>query len=160
MNCNNKCNRLCERYIISNSLTIVSVNGIDTLVVDIPNGNYANKENYCLIIAQNRPAEATVDMPVAVSINGDTTTVYPLVCDRTCLQATACQISGRTKIKTIVQTNTASGVFRALCGLGVCCSTMLQSLPAPAAAATPAVFAARSTAAKTTKATTAKEVQA
>lgn len=81
------------------------------------------------IIAQNRPTTATVDMPVAISINGNTTTVYPLVCNRTCLQATACQISGRTRIKAIVQTNTTGGVFRACSGLGSCCYQRLTSLP-------------------------------
>lgn len=138
MNCNNQCNRLCPNYIISNSLTIVTIGGVDTLVVDIPDGAYFNKEIYCLVIAQNRPATATVDMPVSISIGGDTATVYPLVCNATCLQANACQISGRTKIKTIVQTNTTAGVFRALSGLGYCCYNRLRSIPAPATTA-PAV---------------------
>ncbi len=157
MNCNNQCNRLCPCYILSTSLTIVTVNGVDTLVIDIPLGNYANKKNYCIIIAQNRPAEATVDMPVAISIGGDTTIVYPLVCNKTCLQANACQISGRTRIKVVVQTSANSGVFRALCGLGACCSTVLLSLPVPDTAVASvveepvALRATRTATAKTTK---------
>lgn len=127
--CNGQCQRLCPNTIISNSLTVVTVNGVDTLLIDIPNGTYGNGCCYSLIIAQNRPSTATVDMPVAISINGNTTTVYPLVCNKTCLQANACQISGRTRIKVIVQTNTTSGVFRACYGLGSCCYQRLTSLP-------------------------------
>ena len=100
---NGQCDRLCPNTVISQSLTVVTVNGTDTLLIDIPAGTYANGCCYSLIIAQNRPTTATVDMPVAISIDGNTTTVYPLVCNRTCLQATACQISGGTRIKTIVQ---------------------------------------------------------
>ena len=126
---NGQCDRLCPNTVISQSLTVVTVNGTDTLLIDIPSGTYANGCCYSLIIAQNRPTTATVDMPVAISIDGNTTTVYPLVCNRTCLQATACQISGRTRIKTIVQTNTTGGVFRACSGLGSCCYQRLTSLP-------------------------------
>lgn len=126
---NGQCDRLCPNTVISQSLTVVTVNGTDTLLIDIPAGTYANACCYSLIIAQNRPTTATVDMPVAISIGGNTTTVYPLVCNRTCLQATACQISGRTRIKAIVQTNTTGGVFRACSGLGSCCYQRLVSLP-------------------------------
>lgn len=129
-NCNNCC-RLCPNTVISQSLTVVTVNGTDTLLIDIPNGTYANRCCYSLIIAQNRPSTATVDMPVAISINGNTTTVYPLVCNKTCLQANACQITGRSKLKVIVQTNTTGGVFRACYGLGSCCYQRLTSLPVP-----------------------------
>lgn len=126
---NGQCDRLCPNTVISQSLTVVTVNGTDTLLIDIPAGTYANGCCYSLIIAQNRPTTATVDMPVAISIGGNTTTVYPLICNRTCLQATACQISGRTRIKAIVQTNTTGGVFRACSGLGSCCYQRLVSLP-------------------------------
>ena len=128
-NCYSQCNSLCPNYIISDSVSVVTVNGTDTLLIDIPTGTYGNGCTYCIIIAQNRPTTATVDMPVAISIGGNTTTVYPLVCNRTCLQATACQISGRTRIKAIVQTNTTGGVFRACSGLGSCCYQRLTSLP-------------------------------
>lgn len=165
MNCNNKCNKLCPKYIISSSVTVVTIDGVDTLVIDIPTGFYSNAENYCIIVAQNRPATATVDMPVAISIAGDTSVVYPLVCHKTCLQATACQISGRTRIKVIVQTNATSGVFRAIYGLGHCCTSVLESLPAPATttvasaeAEQPVVF--RTVKAKTTTKTTDKGVEA
>ena len=140
---NGQCDRLCPNTVISQSLTVVTVDGTDTLLIDIPAGTYANGCCYSLIIAQNRPATATVDMPVAISINGNTTTVYPLVCNRTCLQATACQISGRTRIKAIVQTNTTGGVFRACSGLGSCCYQRLVSLPVTTT--TPATTSATTT---------------
>lgn len=128
-NCNSQCNRLCPNYIISDSVSVVTVNGTDTLLIDIPNGCYRNGCTYCIIIAQNRPTTATVDMPVAISIAGNTTTVYPLVCNRTCLQANACQISGHSRLKVVVQTNITSGVFRVCSGLGNCYAEMLRSLP-------------------------------
>ena len=132
----NNCNRLCPNTIISTALTVVTVNGTDTLLINIPAGTYGNGCCYSLIIAQNRPTTATVDMPVAISIGGDTTTVYPLVCNRTCLQANACQINGRTKLDVIVQTNTTNGIFRVCKGLGSCCYQRLASLPVTTTTAT------------------------
>ena len=154
---NGQCDRLCPNTVISQSLTVVTVNGTDTLLIDIPAGTYANGCCYSLIIAQNRPTTATVDMPIAISINGNTTTVYPLVCNRTCLQATACQISGRTRIKAIVQTNTTGGVFRACSGLGSCCYQRLTSLPVTTTTtATPASNVSTVSVVASTRATTAR----
>lgn len=167
-NCNN-CggNRLCPRFIISTAITVITVDGTDTLVIDIPAGNYNNGETYCIITAQSIPTTATVTMPVAISIGGDTTTVYPLVNACSCLQAVACQVSARSRYKVIVQTNTVSGVFRAVCGLRPYCAEILSSLPVDTATAV-ATFSLRNTAEtpavantkKTTKiiTTTKKEV--
>lgn len=127
--CNGQCCKVCPNTIFSQSMTVVTVNGVDTLLIDIPAGTYGNCCCYSLILTQNRPSTATVDMPVAISIGGNTTTVYPLVSNKTCLQANACQITGRSKLKVIVQTNTTGGVFRACCGLGACCYQRLASLP-------------------------------
>lgn len=153
MNCTNKCNRLCPRFIVSASVTIVTVDGTDTLVINIPAGTYANKEKYCIVVTQAIPAAATTTMPVAISIAGDTTTVYPLVCCKTCLQAVACQVHTRTKYVTVVETNTTSGVFKAYAGLSGYCADVLASLPVTAAAGT---FSLRTveTPNKTTKITT------
>lgn len=159
-NCYSQCNKLCPNFIVSTSLTVVTVNGTDTLLIDIPTGTYGNGYTYCIIIAQNRPSTATVDMPVAISIGGNTTTVYPLVCNRTCLQANACQISGHSRLKVVVQTNITSGVFRVYSGLGNCCAETLRSLPVQTTA-TPATAAVQlsaevenSTAPKTTRVVT------
>lgn len=159
-NCGSQCNRLCPHYIISDSVSVVTVNGTDTLLIDIPTGTYGNGQTYCIVIAQNRPTTATVDMPVAISIGGNTTTVYPLVCNRTCLQATACQVSGRTRLKVIVQTNITSGVFRVCQGLGACCNTMLASLPVSTTTAIATTTSANVEAVQarsTTKTTTSKK---
>lgn len=129
MSCNNNCNRLCRNLIISTSITVVTVDGTDTLVIDIPESTYRNHECFCIVTAQSIPDTATINMPVAISIGGDTTTVYPLVCSKTCLQAVACQVNSRRKYKVIVSTNTDSGVFKAICGLTPYCPSVLDSLP-------------------------------
>lgn len=160
--CNNQCNRLCPRYIISTAVTVVTVDGTDTLVIDIPAGTYQNHEKYCIVVAQAIPATATTTMPVAISIGGDTTTVYPLVCHKNCLQAVACQVSTRRKYVTVVETNTTSGVFKVLHGLGNYCPDVLNSLPIPATTAGASVLSVRATETplKTTKiiTNTTKEV--
>lgn len=127
--CNRTCNKLCPHCIISDSITVVTVDGTDTLVIDIPAGTYMNCATYCIITAQAIPATATVNMPVAISIGGDTTTVYPLVCSRTGLQAVACQVNTRSRYKVCVRTNATTGVFSVLSGLGSCFSNTLASLP-------------------------------
>lgn len=165
-NCNDCPNRLCSHYIVSTSLTVVTVDGVDTLLIDIPAGTYNNCEKYCLIIAQTRPANVTVDMPVAISIGGNTTTVYPLICGRTCLQAVGCQVSGRSRVQVYIQTNTTSGVFKAVCGLGRYCPTVLSSLPvvtpavatAEVASITPTEVQAMSNAKNVSKTVTTKTV--
>lgn len=145
LNCN-RCNgnRLCPHYIISESVTIVPVGGVDTLVIDLPAGNYENCGQYCIVV-RTLPANVTVNMPVAISIGGVTTTVYPLICGRTGLQAVGCQVSGRSRIKTTVRTNRTSGVFRACDGLNPYCPDVLTSLPAPTAPAPATVSVERAT---------------
>ena len=128
-NCNTNCNKLCPKFIPSTSITVVTVDGTDTLVIDIPTGSYGNGCQYCIFTLQTIPEAATVNMPVAISIGGDTTTVYPLVSRKTCIQATASQIRTRTKYCTTVQTNTVSGVFKAHSGLSIYCPDVLSSLP-------------------------------
>lgn len=139
-NCNNTCNRLCPNYVISRSVTVVTVDGTDTLLIDLPLRAYSNCCTYTIIVAQPRPSTATVDMPVAISINGVTSTVYPLICGKTGLQAVACQLdaSGRQLIKVQVRTSVNSGIFRACQGLHSCCSVTLNSLPIEATATAPA----------------------
>ena len=128
MNCC-KCSRLCPRWIPSTSISVVTIDGTDTLVIDIPEGTYSNNETYCIFTLQTIPAEATVNMPVAISIGGVTTTVYPLICNRTCIQATASQVNTRSRYCTKVQTNTTSGVFKAHSGLRTVCPDIIPSLP-------------------------------
>lgn len=131
--------KLCDNLVISQSVTVVTVDGTDTLVIDLPARTYMDGCKYCIVIAQTIPTTATINMPVAFSIGGVTTTVYPFVrCD--CSQITACGIRTRTRYSTIVATNATGGVFKSLGG--ICCypNNNLVSLPAPTtpAPATPA----------------------
>lgn len=136
--------RLCRNLVISNSVTVVTVNGTDTLVVDLPARFYGDNCKICVIIAQTIPTTATINMPVAFSINGDTTTVFPFVTCK-CVQVTACQVRNRTRYSTIVETNSTGGVFKSLGGLSCCPTNNLESLPVVEATATPAVFSRNAT---------------
>ena len=158
-NCINRQCRLCPNLVISDSVTVVTVDGVDTLVIDIPAGGcYCDNKRVCLVVAQTIPATATINQPVAISIGGDTGTVYPILnCD--CTQVTACAIRTRTKYSLCINTTVDSAVFRSRKQLDCYPASTLAAIPAPAATTT-AVFSARSTASKTTKTTTAKEVQA
>jgi hypothetical protein len=125
--CNNEC-KICERAIFSTGVSIVD----GTLVIDIPTGYYGNNCNYCLFVIQAIPDAATINMPVAISIGGDTTTLYPLVrCD--CVQATACAIRTRRRYCVKVSTNNTSAVFKVLKGLSCAPNNVLAAIPVPAA---------------------------
>ena len=129
MACKPSC-KLCDNLIISQSVTVVTVDGTDTLVIDLPARVYNDGCKYCVIVAQTIPATATINMPVAFSIGGDTTTVYPFVrCD--CSQITACGLRTRTRYSTRVSTNAVSGVFKSLGGISCCPPNSLESLPVP-----------------------------
>ena len=128
MSCNRNCNRLCPNLIISTSVAVVTVNGTDTLLINIPEGTYRNGCKYCIVVAQAIPATATINMPVAVSIGGDTATVYPLT-NRCCAQVTACAIRTRTRYPVCVSTSATGGTFKVLSGLSCAPNNALASLP-------------------------------
>lgn len=154
-NCIKNC-RLCRNIVISTAVTVVTVDGTDTLVIDIPTGFYPDCRRVCLVVAQTIPTTATIAMPVAISIGGDTTTVYPIVnCD--CSQVTACAIRTRTKYGLCISTSATSAVFKSLKPLTCYPTETLAVIPTPAT--TPAVLTTR-TARTTTKTTTVKEAQA
>lgn len=159
-NCINQNCRLCRNIVISTSVTVVTIDGTDTLVIDIPAGFYPDCRRVCLVVAQTIPTTATISMPVAISIGGDTTTVYPIVnCD--CSQVTACAIRTRTKYGLCISTSATSAVFKSLKKLNCYPTDTLAVIPAPATATpAPAVFATRATTSKaTTKTTTSKGEQ-
>lgn len=160
MSCKTSC-KLCKNLVISQGVSIITVDGTDTLVIDLPVRAYNDNCKYCIIIAQTIPTTATIATPIAFSIGGDTTTVFPFVrCD--CSQITACGIRTRTRYSTIVSTNATGGVFKALGGISCCPPIALESLPIPTGAttagATTLSLRATPTATKTTKTTTKKEV--
>jgi hypothetical protein len=156
-NCIKNC-RLCRNIVISTAVTVVTVDGTDTLVIDIPAGFYPDCRRVCLVVAQTIPTTATIAMPVAISIGGDTTTVYPIVnCD--CSQVTACAIRTRTKYGLCISTSATSAVFKSLKPLTCYPIETLAVIPTPTTTTTPAVLTTR-TARTTTKTTTVKEEQA
>lgn len=115
--CKNSC-KLCKNLVISDSVTVVTVNGVDTLLVDIPLRAYDSCKPVCVVVAQNIPTTATITMPVAISVGGVTTTVYPIV-DCNCLQITACMLESRTRYKLRLNAGVNGAVFKA--GRGVFC---------------------------------------
>lgn len=124
---NNNC-QLCKNLVISTDVSVVTVNGTDTLVIDIPTGVYANGCKVCLVIAQTIPTTATIAMPVAISIGGDTTVVYPIVgCN--CNQATACAIRTRRRYPLRVALGPTTAVFRSLGNLSCAPNTAPESIP-------------------------------
>lgn len=136
-NCIRKNCSICKNLVISTSVTVVTVGGVDTLVIDIPAGFYPDCGRVCLVVAQTIPTTATITMPVAISIGGDTTTVYPILnCD--CTQVTACAIRSRTKYGLRINTTATSAVFKTLNKLTCYPEDTLAVIPAPASAAAPA----------------------
>ena len=126
--CKNSCNE-CRRKVYSDAITVVTIDGVDTLVVDIPAQTFNNCQRGCIVLIQNIPATATINMPVAISIAGDTTTVYPVVrCD--CSQVTACSLRTRARYPFKVSTNATGGVFKILKNLSCSPNNNLQSIPA------------------------------
>lgn len=125
--CTQTC-KICDKLIISASVSIVTVDGTDTLIIDLPEGVYANATKYCVVIAQAIPTTATINMPVAFSIGGVTTTVYPFI-NNNCTQVTAAGVRTRTKYPVVVCTNATSGVFRALNTIRCYPTDNLPSLP-------------------------------
>lgn len=158
MSCNRNCNRLCPNLIISTSVAVVTVNGTDTLLINIPTGSYRNGCKYCIVVAQAIPATATINMPVAISIGGDTATVYPLT-NRCCAQVTACAIRTRTRYPVCVSTSATGGSFKVLSGLSCAPNNALASLPVTTTttAAVTTATTLTATRAKTTKSTVKEE---
>lgn len=158
-NCVRKDCRLCPNIVISTAVTVITIDGTDTLVIDVPAGLYRDNCRYCLIVAQTIPTTATINMPVAISIAGDTSVVYPIVnCD--CSQVTACAIRTRTKYGLCLSTSATSAVFKTIRKLPCYPQETLAVIPAPTTAGggaiAPAVFSGRSTATTSTPKTTTK----
>lgn len=125
--CNNSCNE-CPRKIFSSGVSIVTIDDTDTLVIDVPQQSFRDCQRGCLVIIQNIPSTATIATPVAISIGGVTTTVYPLVsCD--CSQVTACALRTRKRYPFVVSTNINGGVFKILRNLSCSPNNNLATIP-------------------------------
>lgn len=125
--CNNSCNE-CPRKLYSTGVSIVAVDAVDTLVIDVALQSFRNCDRGCLVITQNLPDDATIAMPVAISIGGDTTTVYNLVsCD--CSQVTAAMLRPRRRYPFRVSTNATTAVFKILKNLSCAPNNDIASIP-------------------------------
>ena len=118
--------KLCSRSIISQSITF---NGT-SLVVNLPNDNYGNKQKYCIILAQSIPDATTINAPVVFTI-GTGTVQYPFV-NNDCTPILASQVRTRRVYRTKVNTGVNDGVFKYV---GDCClpsnsTTVVDSIPA------------------------------
>jgi hypothetical protein len=132
MSCKNTC-KLCDRLILSNSVTFDST--ANSLLIDIPAGNYMNGQKYCIVVAQNIPSATTISANVYITIGGVTTTTYPLTkCN--CSQVSACSIRTRTKYSTVVYTSATGGSFRLLGNVACAPSNNLISIPVTSTATT------------------------
>lgn len=98
---------LCSHIVLSQEITFAD----GALTINLPAGAYENGGRYCLVIAQDIPAETTIAADVVITIGDDDTTTYPLV-NNNCTNVQACQISARTKYPTTVFTNIGEGVFK------------------------------------------------
>lgn len=125
--CKNSCNE-CKRKVYSSSVTVITVDGVDTLVIDVPEQTFNNCQRGCIVLIQNVPATATINMPVAISIGGDTTTVYP-VTDCNCNQITPCALRTRRRYPFKVVTNATGGVFKILKNLSCSPNNAVNAIP-------------------------------
>lgn len=107
MACKNTC-RLCDKLIISQSITFTGGN----LVINLPAGSYNNNCKYCIVLAQVIPATTTIGAPVVFTI-GTGTQLYPLV-NRCCRGVTACGVRTRTKYSVCVETTATGATFKML----------------------------------------------
>lgn len=127
--CKNSCNE-CRRKVYSDAITVLTIGGVDTLVVDVPAQTFNNCQRGCIVLIQNIPATATINMPVAVSIGGVTTTVYPVVgCN--CNQITACALRTRRRYPFKVLTTATGGVFKILKNLSCSPNNAVNAIPVP-----------------------------
>ena len=125
--CNNICNE-CPRIVYSSGVSVIAVDGVNTLVIDVPQTAFNNGHRGCLVITQAIPDTATINMPVAISIGGVTTTVYEvLTCS--CSQVTACMLRTRRRYPFKVSTNATTGVFKILKNLSCAPNNSLAAIP-------------------------------
>ena len=124
--CNISCNE-CPRKIFSESVTLVTVDGTDTLVIGIPEQTFSNCQRGCLVIVQSIPATTPITAPVAIQIGADT--VYYPVVNRCGVDVTATQLRTRRRYPFRVSTNATSGVFRILDNLSCTPNINLATIP-------------------------------
>ena len=125
-NCINNC-KSCSKLIFSSAINYDATT--NTLIIDLPQRNYNNCENYCIVLVQSIPTSATINAPVVFSIGGGATQYPFLNCD--CTPIYASQIRTRKIYSTRVNTAVNSGVFKYIgkCKLPCNATTVVQSIP-------------------------------
>ena len=125
--CQSTCDE-CSRKIYSDSVSVVTVDTVDTLVIDVPSQTFTNGARGCLVITQSLPEAATIFMPVAISIGGVTTTVYPVV-NCGCSPVTAAMLRTRRRYPFKVSVNGTTGTFKILKNLSCAPSNNFATIP-------------------------------
>ena len=125
--CNNSCCE-CRCKVYSTGISVVTVDGTDTLVISVPQQSFNNCQRGCLVLIQSIPTTATINMPVAIGIGADTTTVYPLV-NKCCEQVTACSLRTRCRYPFVVETSATGGTFKILKNLSCAPNNSLAAIP-------------------------------
>ena len=126
--CTRNC-QLCNKLVLSTAINYDATT--DTVIVDLPAGNYGNNCKYCIVLAQAIPTSATINSTVVFSIGG-TATQYPFVnCD--CTPIYVCQVRTRRIYATRVSTAVSTGVFKYIgkCKLPCTGAVAAQSIPVP-----------------------------
>ena len=100
--------RLCDKFIISNSITFTGGN----LVVNLPANAYENCQKYCIVLAQTIPEATTINAPVVFTI-GAGTEQYALV-NKCCKPVSATSVRTRTRYSTVVETTSTTAIFKML----------------------------------------------
>lgn len=114
MSCKPVC-RLCPHFVAARAVTYAS----GVLVINIPAGTYNNGDKYCLVVADNIPADAIIGAPVVVTIGADAAT-YPLIKSNGA-QVVAGNLRSRYRYSTVFSTNVAGGGAFRLLGRVFCC---------------------------------------
>lgn len=129
-------NQLCKNTVISSAVTLVTVDGVDTLVIDTPAATYRDGDCRTLFVVQEIPAATTLGTPVALGMGGVTDPVYPLVrCD--CSPVTACAIRTRGIYRLVVNTTETGANIRVISGLACAPRNTVPVIPVPAATPAP-----------------------
>jgi hypothetical protein len=124
--CNTSCNE-CTRKIFSTGVSLVTVDGTDTLVIDVPEQTFSNCQRGCFVITQSIPDTVTISTPVAISIGGVTTTVYPLV---TCTGGQVLASQLRTRRRYPFRVDAISATFVILRNLSCAAVNTFATIPA------------------------------
>jgi hypothetical protein len=124
--CKNSCKE-CSCKIFSQSVTLATIDGTDTVVINVPQQTFKNGCRGCLVIIQSIPTNATIATPVAITI-GDDATTYPLVTN-CCSPVTACRLRTRTRYPFVVSTNLTGGSFKILKNLSCGPNNNLSVIP-------------------------------